>query len=230
MLKRRIIPTLLLSGGQIVKGRGFNKSRRVGSAISLARLFEARGVDELMLLDVDATPNNRPPDFKTIEDVIAGCFMPMSVGGGVRSLGDIRRLLLAGADKVVIGTATEIVPDAARKFGSQCVSVTINATDALEAAEKATRLEGDGCGEIVLFSVARDGTMDGYDLALIEAVAKAASVPVVAAGGARDYEDLHHAFEAGADAVAVGAMFQFTDATPRGAKAYLAQKGVPVRL
>ena len=211
----------------------------------MIRVYENRQVDELILLDIAATPEGRSPDFKTIESVASECFMPLTVGGGVRDLDTIRELLRVGADKIAIGTAAYdggFVRDAARKFGSQCITVAIDVddfrsvmthcgTEEIEggAAEWARDFEDDGAGEILLTSVDRDGTMEGYDIELIRKVSRSVSIPVIASGGARDYEDFHAAFEAGAHAVAASALFQFSESTPLGAKNYLSEKGIPVR-
>lgn len=250
MLKSRVIATLLLKGPGLVKGKGFNSWRRVGPALPAVRVFETRQIDELVLLDIAATPEGRGPDLDAIADVAGECFMPLTVGGGVRSLDDIRALLNAGADKVVIGTAAfrqdELVRSAAQKFGSQCITVAIDVRNIdgshhvykacgiepvhVDPVMAACLFEASGAGEILLTSIDRDGTMEGYDLPLIYDVCEGVSVPVIASGGAGDYGHFLAAFHAGADAVAAGAMFQFTEATPRGAARYLIEHGVPVRV
>jgi cyclase len=244
MLKKRIIPTLLMKNGSLVKGRRFDSWRKIGPVLPMIRVYENRQVDELILLDIAATPECRTPDFKTIESVASECFMPLTVGGGVRDLDVIRELLKIGADKVSIGTAfyeSDIVDDAACKFGSQCITVAIDAgpavvthcgTQTIEGnpVDWARHAEAQGAGEILLTSVDRDGTMDGYDLDLIETVSRSVTIPVIASGGARDYEDFEAAFNIGAHAVAASALFQFSEKTPLGAKKYLSGKGIQVRL
>ncbi len=237
MLAKRIIPTLLQRGHSLVKGIGYNSWRSVGAAQQAMRIHAARGVDELIYLDIAATPDGRGPDFAMVERLTANFYTPITVGGGVRTLADIKQLLAAGADKVAICTAAKLDPDliqkAAKKFGRQAISVVIEVEDrdgpgvAVRKAEKFASL---GAGELMVSRVERDGTMRGYDLDLIRAVSRAVGVPVIASGGCSGYEDMHRAILAGADAVAAGALFQFTDCTPRGAAEYLTSKGVPCRL
>ena len=246
MLKRRIIPTLLMKGPGLVKGERFNSWRRIGPVLPMVRVYESRQVDELILLDIAATPEGRGPDLKTIADVADECFMPLTVGGGVRDLDTIRELLRVGADKVAICTAAYEDPNfvfhAAIKFGSQCITVAIDVDEynGVRTHCGTEIVEGDpiewarfwsfcGAGEILLTSVDRDGTMEGYDLDLIRSVSAAVSIPVIASGGARDYADFAAAFDAGAHAVAASAMFQFSEATPAGAKRHLAEQGFAVR-
>lgn len=246
MLKTRVIPVLLHKNMGLVKGVGFKADRRTGSAIQTIRLYNMRQVDEIILLDVAATPEWRGPDFAAIGEITKDCLTPLTVGGGVRDLDDIRQLLLAGADKVAITTAAlkspHLIHDAAKRFGSQCIVVGIDvrngevfghcgAYGSLEdPAHWASRAEAMGAGEILLNSIDRDGTMQGYDLDLIKAVSGAVSIPVIACGGAGSYKDFDLALKAGAHAVAAGAMFHFTEQTPQGAKRYLADQGFAVRL
>jgi cyclase len=246
MLKRRVIPTLLLKGAGLVKGTGFDSWRTVGSVQQAVRVFEARMVDELILLDIGATPEGRGPDIAAIADATEACFMPLTAGGGVRSVEDFRALLLAGADKVAICTAAlerpALIAEASRKFGAQCVVVAIDvrhgrvaarcgeADTGLDPVAWAREAERLGAGEILLSSVERDGTMQGYDLELIRSVARAVRIPVVASGGAGCPADFEAAFSVGADAVAAGAVWQFSDLTPMMAKHHLAGCGIPVRL
>lgn len=245
MLKKRIIPKLLIRDGMLVKGEKFESWRRIGSVLPMVRIYEMRGVDEMILLDIQATPEGRGPDLATIADVAGECFMPLTVGGGVRNLDTIRELLRIGADKVAIGTAAHRQPwflyKAAQKFGSQCITVAIDVSHERcvthcgamkqhsRPDEFAAFVERMGAGEILLTSIDRDGTMEGYDLDLIRSVSEAVSIPVIASGGARDYADFAAAFDAGADAVAASALYQFTEATPLGAKRHLAEQGIPVR-
>ena len=200
------------------------------------RVIERRDVDELIILDIAATPNNRGPRFDEIREFCDNLFCPVTIGGGVRTLDDIRQLLLCGADKVSIKTEAfrnpDFVKQASDKFGAQAivVSVDVRSGEEDEARNSARFYEGLGAGEILLNSIDRDGTMAGYDLGLIEAVSSAVSIPVIACGGAGSYEDFEKAINAGAHAAAAGALFQFCDATPKGACRYLHEKGFSVRL
>lgn len=235
----RIIPTLLAKGSRLVKGRQFSADRVVGHVQQAARIHQARGVDELCILDVEATPAGRGPDFEAVRRLTDGCFMPLTVGGGVRCVDDVKRLLDAGADKVAVKTnAPFVLPEAAKRYGSQALVGVMDEYSCVDRTayphalydEVAQLLEGFGAGEILLTSIDREGTMEGYDLDMIRVVAEAVDIPVIAHGGCSGYEDMYQAIQAGASAVAAGALFQFTDATPRGAAEYLASKGVEVRL
>lgn len=247
-LATRIIPVLLADGSKLVKGVGFDSQRVVGHVQQAARIHQARGVDELVILDVAATRAGRGPDFAFIERLTEGCFMPITVGGGVRSIDDIRGLLNAGADKVAICTAALHDPDflraASYRFGAQALMVSVDVAGDCVTSHSGTKrhpevgsvvayarqLEALGAGEILLNSVDRDGTMVGCDLDLIRAVAHAVDIPVVACGGAGSYAHMLGAVRAGASAVAAGAMFQFLDCTPRGAARFLSDNGVTARL
>lgn len=250
-LARRIIPTLLVSGTRLVKGRQFSSNRVVGDALSAARIHQGRQVDELVVLDVTATREGRTPDLALIEKIARECFMPLAVGGGIRTVEDVRQLLRHGADKVVVGTAAFrdpfFVKEAADAFGAQAIVVSMDIRSRELMARCGTELavhdyvngsltgwaqvmEERGAGEILLQSIDRDGLMCGYDLPLIREVSKAVSIPVIASGGAGSYQDMLAAFEAGADACAVGAAFQFKDMTPRKAAEFLQKNGVEVRL
>ncbi len=252
MLKTRIIPTLLWKNHGLVKGKRFDPSRRVGTLLPAIRVYEARRVDELVLLDVTATLEGRPPDLDTVADAAAECFMPLTVGGGVRTVEDIRRLLRAGADKVAVNSVAYDEPGVVRAgaaaFGVQCIVACIDCRrmhdgghrcyaaagtrdTGREAAEWARELERLGAGEILVTSIDRDGTMEGYDLDLVRKVAGAVSIPVIAAGGCGSYEDMRRAVaEGGAQAVSAAAIFHFTEATPLEAKRYLRDHGVNVRV
>lgn len=247
MLAHRIIPVLLKRGDTLVKGQRFQSWRSVGHVEQAARIHQAREVDELCILDIGATPEGRGPDFDAVARLTAHCFMPLTVGGGVRSVEHVRELLRAGADKVAICTAAFEVPDfiaeCSDSFGCQCIVMSIDVMggntvmtncgkrgynhDPAYTADWANRF---GAGEILLTSIDREGTLQGYDLDLIRTVSKAVDVPVIANGGCGTYEHMAEAIRAGASAVAAGAMFQFTEATPRGAAEYLAKQGIEVRL
>jgi cyclase len=259
-LAKRVIPVLLVRGHQLVKGKQFQSWRSVGLAEQAARIYARRGVDELVILDIAATPEGRGPDFSMVERMTAGNFCPVSVGGGVRSVEDVRNLLNAGADKVIIGThavRSSLIRECTQKFGSQAITVSIDyrnkidergfhrlpsylmcgtherlgTTDISDSdAFKYMRwAETCGAGEILFQCIDRDGMMDGYDLLVLKAISGILNIPVIASGGCGTYEHMYEAIQAGADAVAAGSMFLFTDATPAGAAAYLAAKGVPCR-
>jgi imidazole glycerol-phosphate synthase subunit HisF len=251
VLKVRVIPTLLYKDFGLVKGVRFDSWRHIGSPMQAIKVYNMRGVDELVFLDVAATPNDRTPDFDLIDDLADDCFMPMAVGGGVRGVDNVRRLLQVGADKVVVGTIAverpQVVAEAAARFGSQCIVVSIDTTAVAGATAVAIRcgtvpverspvdlareMEQLGAGEILLTSIDRDGTMEGYDVETIAMVSEAVSIPVIASGGAGTYEHMAVALrEGGASAVAAASMFQFTQHTPMEAKLYLRQQGFPVRL
>jgi len=252
MLKVRVIPTLLYKSMGLVKGVAFDSWRHVGGLMQSIKVYEMRQVDELVFLDIAATREGRGPDFQLVDDFADECFMPLTVGGGVRTVEDVRRLLAVGADKVSINTALvtdpELVRAAARRFGSQCVVASIDARrrpdqvleaethsgtrpTGVEPAVLARKAEELGAGEILLTSIDRDGTMTGYDLPLVRSVTEAVSIPVIASGGAGTYEHMAEAVLQGhASAVAAGAIYHFTQQTPHEAKRHLAARGVAVRL
>lgn len=251
MLKVRVIPTLLWKGLGLVKGVGFNSWRRVGPVLPAVKVYNARDVDELIVVDITATAQGTAPDHESVADFSAECAVPLSVGGGITGLRQIAELLQAGADKVSINSAAyttpELIGEAAARFGAQCVVASIDVSrDAQgrlacmshngsvdtgrDAVSWARELVDRGAGEILLTSVERDGTMQGYDLDLIERVARAVSVPVIASGGAGMYAHMVEAVHAGASAVAAASIFHFTEQTPAGAKQALHAAGIPVRL
>ena len=251
MLKVRVIPTLLWKDIGLVKGIGFDSWRRVGSAMPAVKVYNTRDVDELILLDISATVRGRGPDVDTIAELAAECFVPLTVGGGVRDVETVRRLLRAGADKVVINSAAyddvAVISEAALRFGTQCVVACVDARRSSSGGyecvarsaslrtgwrpdEWARELERRGAGEIMIQSVECDGTLKGYDIELTRSISAAVSIPVIASGGAGEYAHMHDALvKGGASAVAAAAMFHFTEHTPAGAKAFLASQGIPVR-
>jgi cyclase len=250
MLKVRVIPTLLWKNFGLVKGVGFNSWRRVGSALPAIKVYNQRGVDELVLLDIVAHQSNIEPDFESFAEFGQDCFVPLTIGGGITCIEQVQRLLRSGADKVAINTALyskpELVDMIAKRHGRQCVVASIdvrsqygNWTCFSHAGEKNTgrkavswarELEDRGAGEILITSIERDGTMLGYDIPLIESIASAVNIPVIASGGAGNYEHMIQAVsKAGASAVAAASMFHFTEYTPAGAKDALASVGVPIR-
>ena len=233
----RIIPTLLARGSKLVKGRRFSADRVVGHVQQAARVHQARGVDELCILDVAATPEGRGPDFAAIEALTAECFMPLTVGGGVRSVEDVAGLLRAGADRVVIKTAYQenfdFLDACAYRFGSQAIVVALDVKEENKGPivlALAQDIERRGAGEILLTAMDREGTMEGYDLDLINAVANAVDIPVIAHGGCSGPEDMMAAYGHGASAVAAGALFLFTEHTPRSCALYMDEHGIEVRL
>ncbi|MBI5093133.1 MAG: imidazole glycerol phosphate synthase subunit HisF [Candidatus Hydrogenedentes bacterium] len=251
MLKVRVIPTLLFKEFGLVKGVGFDGWRRVGSAMQAVKVYNMREVDEIIFVDITATPEGHPPDFAAVDELADDCFMPMCVGGGVRTLEDVRRLLQVGADKVCLNTAAvetpELVREVGQRFGSQCAVVSIDVKGgpgryevythcgtqptAKEPVAHAREMEALGAGEILLTSIDRDGTMTGYDIELVRSVTDAVSIPVIASGGAGSYEHMAQAIlEGRASAVAAASIFHFTQQTPLEAKRYLNERGIPVRL
>ena len=246
MLKLRVMPTLLHKDVGLVKGIRFDSWRRVGSVMQAVKVYNLREVDELIFLDISATQEGREPDYELIDDIADECFMPLTVGGGIQSAAQVERVLKVGADKVAVNTAAvddrSLVSAIAETFGSQCVVVSIDVErgkvvvesgarpTGLDPVEHARSVEASGAGELLLTSVDRDGTMTGYDLDLIEHVARAVTIPVIASGGAGTYEDMAAAIGAGASAVAAASIFHFTEQTPLEAKRFLHERGVPTRL
>ena len=227
-LAHRIIPTILSKDGQLVKGEGFKCDRVVGNALQAARIHAMRSVDELVILDV----GDGEPDYEMIRKLTDNTFTPVTVGGGIKSVEDVQKLLNAGADKVCIRyNKPSLIREVAHRFGSQAAVVSlddkVNGYACMRVFAQGINLTG--AGEILLQSRERDGTMQGYDLKLIKSVSEAVNIPVVASGGCSGYEDMHNAIKAGASAVAAGALFQFTDCTPKGAAEYLRDNGVEVR-
>ena len=241
----RIIPTILCRGREQVKGERFNAWRSVGLVEQSVRIHQARGVDELVLLDIGATPEGRGPDLALVEKLTEGCFMPLAVGGGVRTVQHVKDLLRAGADKVVIGTGLfepTLLKEIVETVGSQAVVVAIDykANETYvecgrracrwSPRQAAIRASQHGAGEILLTSMDREAFLNGYDRATLVEVSEAVTIPVIAHGGCGTYQHMLEAVQAGASAVAAGAMFQFTDATPRGAAEYLRANGVETRV
>ena len=231
MLSTRLMPCLLMSNGALVKTIRFKEGAYVGDPVNAVRIFNQKEVDELILLDIHATTQSRGVDFETLEKVVSECFMPICYGGGVRTLEDMRRLYALGIEKVSLGAAAFEVPDLVRQasseFGAQAVVVTLDVKKSLlgkvsvrtrngtqdtkmSPPDAARRLADQGAGEILLYSIDRDGTWSGFDLKLIESVAHCVTVPVVATGGAGSLQDIQAAVkQAGASAVAIGSMAVF---------------------
>jgi len=250
MLAKRIIPCLDVDRGRVVKGVNFVGLRDAGDPVEIARRYNEQGADELTFLDITASSEERELILHVVEEVAAQVFIPLTVGGGVRKVEDVRRLLNAGADKVSINTAAvqnpQLVADAAGRYGAQCIVVAIDAKRSgnrwevfthggrrpagLDAVEWARKMQQLGAGEILLTSMDRDGTREGFDLALTRAVADAVDVPVIASGGVGKLEHLAEGvLEGRADAVLAASIFHFGEFTVCQAKQYMAKRGIEVR-
>jgi cyclase len=252
MLKTRIIPCLDVKDGRVVKGVNFLKLRDAGDPVEQAKVYDAQGADELCFLDITASSENRGILYDVVSKVAEQCFMPLTVGGGVRTIDDIRNLLLAGADKVSINTEAvkrpEFVREVAEKFGSQCIVVAIDAKQVapgkfeifthggrnptgLDAVEWAKKMAAFGAGEILLTSMDRDGTKAGMNIELTRAVSEAVRIPVIASGGIGTLEHAVDAVKRGkADAVLAASVFHFGAFTIRQMKEAMQKAGIPVRL
>lgn len=253
MLTKRIIPCLDVKGGRVVKGVQFLELRDAGDPVEIAEMYDLQGADELTFLDITASSDQRDIIIDVVQRTAERVFMPLTVGGGIRTVDDIRRLLNAGADKTSINTAAvqrpEFVREAAERFGSQCTVVAIDARQVpgeqrwevythggrnptgIDAVEWAVRMQEYGSGEILLTSMDRDGTRDGYDLALTRAIVDAVTIPVIASGGVGSLEHLYDGFvQAGASACLAASIFHYKEHTIAEAKEYLAGRGVSVRM
>lgn len=253
MLAKRIIPCLDVTGGRVVKGVNFVELRDAGDPVEIAARYNEQGADELTFLDITATSDGRDLILHMIEAVASQVFIPLTVGGGVRTVNDVRRLLNAGADKVSFNSAAvaqpQVIRDASDKYGAQCIVVAIDAkaradgtgwdvythggrrNTGLDAVTWARRMAELGAGEILLTSMDRDGTRAGFDLALTRAVADAVPVPVIASGGVGTLDHLADGVQqGGADAVLAASIFHYGDHTVGEAKAVMAARGIPVRI
>jgi imidazole glycerol-phosphate synthase subunit HisF len=259
MLAKRIIPCLDVTGGRVVKGVNFLELRDAGDPVEIAARYNAQGADELTFLDITATSDGRDLILPIIEAVASQVFIPLTVGGGVRTVADVRRLLNAGADKTSFNSAAIADPDvittASAKYGAQCIVLAIDAkrrgeedaktrgpgwdvyshggrkNTGLDAVAWATEMAQRGAGEILLTSMDRDGTKSGFDLALTRAVSDAVSVPVIASGGVGSLDDLADGIQqGGADAVLAASIFHYGEYTVGQAKARMAARGIPVRI
>ena len=254
MPAKRIIPCLDITGGRVVKGVRFVELRDAGDPVSVAQAYEAQGADELTFLDITASSDGRDTMLDMVRAVARQVFMPLTVGGGIRTPADIRRMLQAGADKVSLNTAAllnpDLIDDASRQFGTQCIVLAIDArrnTDGrpgwtvfthggrnptpLDAVEWAREGVRRGAGEILLTSMDRDGTKDGYDIELVRSIADAIPVPVIASGGVGTLDHLREGIVEGhADAVLAASIFHFGEFTVPQAKEYLARNGIEVRV
>jgi imidazole glycerol-phosphate synthase subunit HisF len=257
MLSKRIIPCLDIKEGRVVKGVKFLGLRDAGDPVEVAKVYDAQGADELVFLDITASFENRKTLLGLVEKIAQNIFMPFTVGGGIGEIGDIRNLLNAGAEKVSLNTQAvkfpELISSAAKRFGSQCIVVAIDAKkiqgspagaaawevyinggrtstgiDALVWAQKAARL---GAGEILLTSMDCDGTKDGYDLELTKAITQKVNIPVIASGGAGSLEDFYNVFtQSNADAALAASLFHYQEFSIKQVKEYLKERGVAVRL
>ena len=252
MLAKRIIPCLDVTGGRVVKGVNFTELRDAGDPVEIARRYDGQGADEITFLDITASSDNRDLILPIIEAVASTVFIPLTVGGGVRKVEDVRRLLNAGADKVSMNTSAvtnpQLVFDCAHKHGSQCIVVAIDAKQTgpgkwevfthggrnatgLDAVEWARKMESLGAGELLLTSMDRDGTKVGFDLGLTRAVSDAVGIPVIASGGVGGLQDLADGvLEGHADAVLAASIFHYGQHTVGEAKRFMAERGIPMRL
>ena len=253
-LSKRIIPCLDVTDGRVVKGVNFVGLRDAGDPVEIARQYDEQGADEITFLDITASSDNRGLLLDIVERVASQVFIPLTVGGGVREVGDVRRLLNAGADKVSINTAAvqnpQLVEDAAGRFGSQCIVVAVDAKRApgptarwevfthggrrptgLDAVEWGKRMQAAGAGEILLTSMDRDGTRAGFDLEITRAFSEALEIPIIASGGVGGLQDLVDGVLIGkADAVLAASVFHYGELTVQQAKRYMAQNNIEVRL
>ena len=252
MLAKRIIPCLDVTAGRVVKGVSFVELRDAGDPVEIARRYDDQGADELTFLDITASSDDRGIIFRIIEQVAEQVFIPLTVGGGVREVQDVRNLLNAGADKVSINTSAvvnpQLVADAAARYGSQCIVVAIDAkkvaqdrwevfthggrkATGLDAVEWAKKMQSFGAGEILLTSMDKDGQKSGFDLALTRAVTDALEIPVIASGGVGNLQHLADGVkQGGADAVLAASIFHFGEYTVQQAKQFMAEQGIEVRL
>jgi cyclase len=252
MLAKRIIPCLDVTAGRVVKGVSFVELRDAGDPVEIARRYDDQGADELTFLDITASSDDRGIIFRIIEQVAEQVFIPLTVGGGVREVQDVRNLLNAGADKVSINTSAvvnpQLVADAAARYGSQCIVVAIDVKQVapnkwevfthggrkatgLDAVEWARKMQTLGAGEILLTSMDKDGQKSGFDLALTRAVTDALEIPVIASGGVGNLQHLADGVNlGGADAVLAASIFHFGEYTVQQAKQFMAQQGIEVRL
>ena len=251
MLKNRIIPCLDVKKGRVVKGINFIDLKDAGNPVEQARIYSDGGADEICFLDITASNENRDTIYDDVEKTCKKCFVPLTVGGGVKSVDDINKLLNCGADKVSINTAavqnSEVVVESSRKFGSQCIVVAIDAKKnsdnweiythggrnktGINAVEFAKKMEGSGAGELLVTSMDRDGTQVGYDLELMSKISSKVNIPIIASGGVGNLDHLVDGIKLGnASAVLAASIFHYGKYSVKEAKEYLDSKGIPVRI
>jgi cyclase len=249
MLRTRVIPVILIDGFSVLKTRQFSVRRNLGNPIQVVRTYNTRNVDELIILDIDAHKQKRTIDLWTIRDITADCFMPLTIGGGIQSLEDIRQTLLAGADKICINTQAllqpQLIKQASEQFGRQCIVVAIDvmwrqgaayvhnaqiAPGQLLVSDWLEQVQDLGAGEILITSVEKEGTMEGPDLPLLNAIQNKIHIPYIYCGGVKQAADCAQIIQKGAHAVAASSIFHFTSITPEECKQAMQKAGIPVRL
>ena len=252
MLKKRVIPCLDVKNGRVVKGINFVNLKDAGDPVEQAKIYDKGGADEICFLDITASNENRKILLDKVSETAKSCFVPLTVGGGVSSIDDIKNLLFAGADKVSINTAAvknhNFIKESSIRFGSQCIVIAIDAkkiannkweifthggknSTGIDAIEYAKIIEKNGAGEILLTSMDKDGTKTGYDLELTRAISSLVSIPVIASGGVGSLDHLYEGFKTGlASAVLAASIFHYGEFSIKDAKSYLSEKGIPVRL
>ena len=250
MLKNRIIPCLDVKNGRVVKGINFVDLKDAGDPVEQAKIYSDGGADEICFLDITASNENRDTIYDVVERTSKNCFVPLTVGGGVRSVEDINKLLNCGADKVSINTAavqnSEVVVESSKKFGSQCIVVAIDAkkngddweifthggrnSTGINAIEFALKMENCGAGELLVTSMDKDGTQSGYDIELMKIISSNVNIPVIASGGVGTLEHLAEGIKSGASAVLAASIFHYGTYSIKEAKQYLASKDIPVRI
>jgi imidazole glycerol-phosphate synthase subunit HisF len=249
MLRTRVIPIVLIDGFSVIKTRQFSVRRNLGNPIQVVRTYNSRNVDELIILDIDAQKQNRTIDLWTIREITEDCFMPLTIGGGIQSIEDIRQTLLAGADKICLNTQALVQPQliahAAEQFGRQCIVVSVDVvwlqgrayvnnprvpSGQLLVCDWLAQVQALGAGEILITSVAVEGTMEGPDLALLELIKNRVRIPYIYCGGVKQASDCVNIIQQGAHAVAASSIFHFTSITPEACKQAMDRAGIAVRL
>ena len=250
MLKNRIIPCLDVKNGRVVKGINFVNLKDAGDPVEQAKIYSDGGADEICFLDITASNENRDTIYDVVERTSKNCFVPLTVGGGVKSIEDINKLLNCGADKVSINTAAvqnvKVVEESSQKFGSQCIVVAIDAkkngdmweifthggrnSTGINAIEFASKMENCGAGELLVTSMDKDGTQSGYDIELMKQISSNVNIPVIASGGVGTLDHLAEGIKSGASAVLAASIFHYGTFSVKEAKQYLASKDIPVRI
>ena len=250
MLKNRIIPCLDVKNGRVVKGINFVDLQDAGDPVEQAKIYSDGGADEICFLDITASNENRDTIYDVVEKTSKKCFVPLTVGGGIRSVEDINKLLNCGADKVSINTAavqnSKVVEESSKKFGSQCIVVAIDAkkngenweifthggrnSTGIDAIQFANKMEESGAGELLVTSMDKDGTQSGYDIELMKKISSNVNIPVIASGGVGTLDHLVEGIKSGASAVLAASIFHYGTFSVKEAKQYLASKDIPVRI